>query len=158
MLCKSNCSECQNKNNLMFKTCTELVIQRILSCHIEGHWPIHLIWPRTLLLPKWKLFPKWGQNFRIDPFSTKIAHFWNFYYWRGHKKMPNHCFFFLFGSFIGKCAIYGQMCHLWANTYAIYWQVPFLGTCVTYGQMCHLWANVPFIDKYVIYDKYAIYG
>ena len=47
---------------------------------------------------------------------------------------------------IGKCAIYGQMWHLWAN-------VPFLGKCDIYGQMCHLWANVTFMGKCDIYGQ-----
>ena len=66
--------------------------------------------------------------------------------------------------FMGKCAIYGQMCHLWAN-------VPFFGKCDIYGQIWHLWANVTFMDKCDIYgqmchlranvpfmEKCAIYG
>ena len=40
--------------------------------------------------------------------------------------------------FMGKCAIYGQMCHFWIN-------VLLLVKCAIYGQMCHLWANVLFI-------------
>ena len=67
--------------------------------------------------------------------------------------------------FIGKCVIYGQMCHLLANVSfigkcVIYWQmchiganVPFLGKSAICGQMCHLWANgdVPFIGKCAIF-------
>ena len=47
---------------------------------------------------------------------------------------------------VGKCAIYVQMCHLWAN-------VPFMGKCTIYGQMCHLWATVTSMGKRAIYGK-----
>jgi hypothetical protein len=49
-------------------------------------------------------------------------------------------------QFSDKCAIYGQMCHLWANA-------PFIGKCAIYGQICHFWANVPFIGKCDIFGQ-----